>query len=310
MRKLLVMLWTVCTVNLYAVNVYVGGVVMDGNERTPAYWLNGTMHFLSLYEPLPDGTQYGAMAVEHGNVYMSVLLESNNYNYNREVHVYKDGGQEVGEKFSLGKYVTGMVVINGKAYVGVEERNAYCIYKNGKLTEKNAIHMTAKNGVLYHTFGYNNNNSVHVQGYITGGYIYRNESSWGAMSVSRIRVIGNNLYMMGYDTNGACVQTNNTRRDNIEGYGHTCKDMAIVNGQYYYIIDEKLVKQNGTSILSSSYIPLQILGHESLLYILYKGAYGAIPEHFVGIYDQSTNRMTHSYKLPSCVGAYDFYVED
>jgi len=63
-------------------------------------------------------------------------------------------------------------------------------------------------------------------------------------------------------------------------------------------------------VLSSSFEPLQIIGHGSYLYILYKSKQGALPEHFVGIYDPSANRITNYYKLPSCVSAYDFYVED
>ena len=124
MKKILVMLLVACTVNLHAVNVYVGGVVMDGSDRTPAYWLNGSMTFLSLYEPLPDGTQYGAMAVENGTVYMCVAEKKGYSGY--VAHVYRDGGEEIGETLRV-EYVSdieGLAVINGKAYLGVNSNRS------------------------------------------------------------------------------------------------------------------------------------------------------------------------------------------
>lgn len=300
MKKLFVMLLAVCAVNLHAVNVYVGGVVMDGSDRTPAYWLNGTMHFLSLYEPMPEGSRYGSMAVENGSVYMCIVEKGRNY---RQAHVYKEGGDEIGDYISVADYgEINLSVVNGKAYLGARDvysSHNYHVYKNGRSIGCNNCgeHMIAKDGALYYTT---------ELGYSAGGYEYRVNS----FNIQCIRVINGNLYMMGNDSKGACVQTNNTRRDYIEGYGKICKDMAIVNGQYFYIMDNRLINQNGASILSNSYIPLQIIGHGSQLYILYKGTQGAMPEHFVGIYDPSANRISNYYKLPSCVSAYDFYIEN
>lgn len=311
MKKLFVMLLAVCAVNLYAVNVYVGGVVMDGSDRTPAYWLNGTMHFLSLYEPLPDGTEYGAMAVENGTVYMCVAEKTRYGSY--EAHVYRDGGEEIGEmlKTEYAGNICGMAVINGKAYLGISSNWCSNVYKNGKLVQENiGKQITSNNGVLYCSANKYRDDS-YTTGYYGGGYTHRNNSSLNAYFHARqIRVINGNLYMMGSDGKGACVQTNDTRRDYIEGYGNICWDMAIVNGQYYYIMDHRLINQNGALVLSSSYEPLQIIGHGGYLYILYKNKQGALPEHFVGIYDPSANRITKYYKLPSCVGTKDFYVED
>ena len=294
------MLLVACTVNLHAVNVYVGVVVMDGSDRTPAYWLNGTMNFLSLYEPMPEGTQYGAMAVENGTVYMCIIEKAHPY---KEAHVYRDGGEEIGEHiYNADGGVSDLAVVNGKAYVGVKKSSSpyyYYIYKNGRSIgcENCGEHIVAKNGALYYTTKY---------GYSAGGY----NNTINDMNIQRLRVIKGNLYITGSDKNGACVRTNDTRRDHIEGYGRVCYDMAIVNGQYFYIIDNILIRQNGTSILSSSYRPLQIIGYGTYLYILYRNNQGAIPEYYVGVFDPFNNYMASKYKLPSCVDAYDFYVED
>ena len=316
MKKLLFTFLAVCTVNLHAVNVYVGGVVMDGIDRTPAYWLNGTLHFLSLYEPLPDGTTYGAMAVENGTVYMCTLKKIERYGYSTkiEVHVYKNGGDEIGSEISLSEsgIVTNLAVVNGKTYFGIGDRynGNYYIRKNGQsMNLAGGQHIVAKNGALYYTT-YPSGASQSTSGYYAGGVRHDNNTSWPAnFRVERIRIINGNLYMMGSDSKGACVQTNVSRRDYIEGYGKKCKDMAIVNGQYYYIMDDRLINQSGRLVLPSSYDPLQIIGHGDYMYILYKSKQGAIPEYYVGVYDPRANRIT-PYTLPSCVGAYDFYIED
>ena len=307
------MLLVACSANLHAVNVYVGGVVMDGSDRTPAYWLNGTMNLLSLYEPMPDGTKYAAMAVENGTVYMCVAEKNSRYS-GYGVYVYRDGGEEIGEKIGV-EYVgdiKDMAVVNGKAYLGIIGNRYYRVLKNGRNIGCNHCgeHIVAKDGALYYTT-HINDTYTYVDGYYAGGYKHTNNSSLNKyLEVQRIRVINGNLYMMGKDGKGACIQTNDTRRDYIEGYGKICKDMAVVKDQYFYIIDNILIRQNGTSILSSSYIPLQIIGYGTYLYILYRNNQGAIPEYYVGVFDPFNNYMASKYKLPSCVDAYDFYVED
>lgn len=307
MKKLMLTLLAVCAINLHAVNVYVGGVVMDGIDRTPAYWLNGTLHFLSLYEPLPDGTTYGGMAVENGIIYMCVLEGKGSA---QKAYIYKDGGEEIGSFRTEGDEITAFAVINGKAYIGIRKYGCTLYKIGGRGQERAGQHIVASNGTLYYTTYAVGDDYYNNSGYYAGAYQYNNDPSWPKyFRAERIRYINGNLYMMGNDRNGACVQTNITRRDHIEGYGKKCKDMAIVNGQYYYIMDDKLINQNGRSILSNLYEPLQIIGYGDYMYILYKSKQGAIPEYYVGVYDPRANRIT-PYTLPSCVGAYDLYIEN
>lgn len=318
MKKLLVILLAVCAVNLYAANVYVGGVVMDGTDRTPAYWLNGTLNFLSLSEPLQDGASYGGMAVENWIVYMCVRE-------GRYLRVYKNKGDKVCEidiesnwDIRFGR-VSDLAVVNGKAYIGIydDQGKRFCLYKNGQqIATRAGEYIIAQDGAIYYTI-HSYKDRYYNDGYSAGGFDYHNTNP-SEFHVEGVRIINGNLYMVGYDyANGrkACIQTNNTRRDYIEGYGDFCLDMAIVNGQYYYIMKDrtlgnKLINQNGELVLSSSYEPLQIIGHGGYVYILFQSKQGAVPERYVGIYDPSANSITSYYKLPSCVGAYDFYVVD
>lgn len=310
MKKILLTLLVACAVNMNATNVYVGGEIMNGDKRDPAYWINGSLTTMSQLDIEPDhnyaSLYYAGMAVEYGKVYLCLEEDDRGTRY---IQVYSSSGDKI--CMSYGRLMS-FAIANGKPYGGVYGSSgdfyfgSICSHNGYRKNE--GFHIVAIDGSVYYTIGSSRNN---ITGFVANGQTYTNKSSFATnFSVSRIRVIDDNLYLMGKDSNGACIQVNNETRSNIYGYGKICKDYAALKGVSYYIIDDKLIDENGRSMLSTDYEPLQIIGHRGCLYILCRTKTSLVSTFYVTIYDANSDGITRYIKLPSCVNASDFYVEN